>query len=166
MVFDLQENTKLLSPNVQLDRALELTLYKGVLEGAENSWARFTYHNGNISEAYFDGETKGATLKKFRRPISAISSTQTVYEAFKLMTQERLHIMMVVDEFGNVEGVVTIEDVIETLLGMEIIDEADRTEDMQQVARELWKKRARAMGIEIKDEQKLNEQLISEEGVQ
>ena len=47
------------------------------------------------------------------------------------------------------EGIVTMEDVIETLLGMEIVDESDNTEDMQALARKNWETRAGKMGIAI-----------------
>ena len=59
--------------------------------------------------------------------------------------------MLVVDDFGGMAGVVSMEDVVETLLGMEIVDEADRNEDMQVLARSLWAKRAKAMGLNIEN---------------
>ena len=52
-----------------------------------------------------------------------------------------------VDEYGSVSGIVSQEDVIETLLGLEIMDESDSVEDLQALARKSWKNRAKRMGI-------------------
>ena len=65
------------------------------------------------------------------------------------MMQERAHLAFVMDEFGGLAGLVTIEDIMETLLGLEIVDEADTEEDMQAWARTLWERRAKEMGIAL-----------------
>ena len=54
---------------------------------------------------------------------------------------------LVVDEYGSVSGLVTQEDMIETLLGLEIMDESDNIADLQSYARKSWKDRAKRMGI-------------------
>jgi len=106
----------------------------------------------DVMGAGLHGHAEGKTLDDYRRPIAAVPSTVSVYQAFKQMSEDRSHIMLVIDEFGGMEGLVTMEDIVETLLGMEIIDEADRSEDMQQVARKLWQQRAQAMGLQVDKE--------------
>ena len=54
---------------------------------------------------------------------------------------------LVVDEYGSVNGLVTQEDVIETLLGLEIMDESDSVADLQQMARKSWETRAKKLGL-------------------
>jgi CBS domain containing-hemolysin-like protein len=56
--------------------------------------------------------------------------------------------MIIVDEYGSMIGLITLEDILETLLGLEIVDESDRTTDMQAHARRLWRRRARDMGLD------------------
>ena len=103
----------------------------------------------DIMLAKLSNEHLGKTLVDYSRPIKATANKESLYNALKHMTREKQHLMLVVDEFGGVEGLVSMEDVIETLLGMEIVDEADRNEDMQVLARNLWAKRAKSMGIDV-----------------
>lgn len=88
-------------------------------------------------------------LSTYRRQMSALPSTTSLARAFDEFLRQRAHIMMVVDEYGTLKGILTLEDILETLLGLEIVDESDATEDMQALARRLWKKRAGAMGVTI-----------------
>ncbi len=67
------------------------------------------------------------------------------------LKEKQEHIAVVVDEYGGFSGVVTMEDVVETLLGMEIVDEFDAIEDMQKLARRKWVERAGKLGIELPD---------------
>lgn len=88
-------------------------------------------------------------LKKYRRDIAVLLNTVSLSHAFSEMLRQRAQIMLVVDEYGTVKGIVTMEDLFETLLGLEIMDEYDKTEDMQQLARQNWRKKARKKGFNI-----------------
>jgi CBS domain containing-hemolysin-like protein len=92
-------------------------------------------------------ENQGCTLKELRRPIIVFPGELTVHEMFEKMMSESNHIALVVDNFGGTEGIVTMEDFIETLLGLEIVDEIDTAEDMQEIARKQWQKRAQRTGL-------------------
>ncbi len=59
--------------------------------------------------------------------------------------------MLVMDEYGGFSGILTLEDVLETLIGLEIVDEFDDTEDMQILARKLWRRRAKKLGIDFEE---------------
>jgi CBS domain containing-hemolysin-like protein len=72
-------------------------------------------------------------------------------ELFERLLESGEHIALVVDEYGGVEGLVSMEDVVETLLGLEIVDEADNVEDMQALARRQWYRRARKLGLLAED---------------
>lgn len=94
------------------------------------------------------------TLETHRRDLHTLSDKTSLSDAFDEVLHQRTHIMVIIDEYGGMEGIITMEDILETLLGLEIMDESDRTADMQQYARRMWKKRAKAMGISLpKDEQ-------------
>jgi CBS domain containing-hemolysin-like protein len=86
-------------------------------------------------------------LSRIRRDLKDIPESAPVWAAFEQLIGGREHIRAVRDEYGGLAGVVTLEDVVETLLGMEIIDEADHDVDMREKARRLWRRRAKQMGI-------------------
>lgn len=86
-------------------------------------------------------------LNSLRRDVLIVLETIKIPQVFNRFLEKREHIALVVDEFGGTVGIVTLEDVIETMLGLEIVDEKDRTEDMQEVARRTWQRRARKLGL-------------------
>ncbi len=92
---------------------------------------------------------RDAKLAEFRRDIVTIPETASLSQLFDRLIDQRAHICYVVDEYGGAAGLVTLEDLVETLLGLEIVDEADRTEDMQALARKRWAERARRLGLAI-----------------
>ena len=70
-------------------------------------------------------------LGSFVRTILVVPEGLPVAALFEKLLEEREHIALVVDEYGGVDGVVSMEDVLETLIGLEIVDEADATEDIE-----------------------------------
>lgn len=90
-------------------------------------------------------------LSDIRREIFMVSAEKPIPDLFETFIKQRVHIAAVVDDFGNTIGVVTMEDIIETLLGLEIMDESDNIEDLQLQARKNWEKRAKRIGIQISD---------------
>ena len=97
------------------------------------------------------------TLSELKREIAVVNAEKPIPELFDTFIEKRTHIALVVDEFGNTIGVVTMEDIIETLLGLEIMDENDAIEDMQIQARKNWELRAKRMGIAIENTEDENE---------
>ncbi|GAB4136663.1 MAG: CNNM domain-containing protein [Sphingomonadales bacterium] len=91
-------------------------------------------------------EGRSATpLAEMRREFVAIPDFQSVFDVFDTMLRENLHVALIVDEYGAVQGLVSLEDVIETLIGLEIVDETDAVADMQALAREKWLARRRQL---------------------
>jgi CBS domain containing-hemolysin-like protein len=88
-------------------------------------------------------------LRSLKREMQALPNTASLSDAFDALLDQRAHLALVVDEYGAVTGLVTLEDLLETLLGLEIVDEADTTVDMQALAREQWKKRAERAGFDL-----------------
>lgn len=86
-------------------------------------------------------------LSELKRNIIVISRDLPIPELFEELVESRNHMALVVDEYGSVSGIVTLEDVIETLLGLEIMDESDNVTDLQQMARKSWEARAKKLGI-------------------
>ncbi len=86
-------------------------------------------------------------LSTLRREIVMTNNDESIPTLFNRLMEKREHIALSVDQFGGTMGVVTIEDIVETLLGMEIVDEFDSVEDMQAHARKIWKVRAEKLGL-------------------
>lgn len=86
-------------------------------------------------------------LASIKRDILVYDRNTPIPELFEKLTTNNEHISLIVDEYGSVSGIVTQEDIIETLLGFEIIDEIDDIEDMQSFAKNLWDVRAKNLGL-------------------
>jgi CBS domain containing-hemolysin-like protein len=75
------------------------------------------------------------------REIVVVPSTNAIFSVWELLLEKKEHIALIVDEYGSVGGIVTMEDIIETMLGLEIVDEKDVATNMRQYARDKWQKK-------------------------
>ncbi|WP_296402344.1 hemolysin family protein [Psychrobacter sp.] len=95
-------------------------------------------------------------LESYKREITFVFSKMKLFDLLDLMLNSRIHIAITVGEYGEVKGLVTLEDVLETLLGLEIVDEVDRVEDMQVLARQMMQRRSARLGMLVEDENNSN----------
>lgn len=86
---------------------------------------------------------KDAPLSKWMREVRYVPETASLGKALGLFLETREHLLVVVDEYGGVSGLVTLEDLLESILGVEIMDETDRVEDLRRSATELRDRRLR-----------------------
>lgn len=98
-----------------------------------------------FKEMALDNNTK--KLSELKREIIIVDRDLSIPILFEKLVESRNHMALVVDEYGSVSGLVTMEDVIETLLGLEIMDESDNVSDLQLQARKNWEARAKKLGI-------------------
>ena len=97
-----------------------------------------------------DNLRKGAgniPLRDIRRNVVICFENITIPKLFDIMLRKKEQIAVLVDEYGGMSGIVTLEDVIETIFGLEIIDERDIQADMQQLARDRWRIRAESLTV-------------------
>jgi len=94
---------------------------------------------------------RDVSLSKLRRPLNTLPEDRAVSAVFEQMIENREHIAITIDRHGQTQGLVTLEDVLETLIGLDIVDEVDRIEDMRQLARKQWLERAKALGLDLSD---------------
>lgn len=94
------------------------------------------------------------TLGEIKRDIASFNEDTPLDEIWEEMMNKDEQISVIINEYGSFQGILTLEDVIETLLGNEIVDEYDTVRDMQQLARDKWKKRRGAVARPAADESK------------
>ncbi|TXE19782.1 DUF21 domain-containing protein [Psychroflexus gondwanensis] len=80
-------------------------------------------------------------LKDIKRDLLSFPKDMTLFDVWEELLQHKEHISLVTDEYGGMDGITTLEDIIEALLGFEIVDEKDKVEDMQKYAMKRWKEK-------------------------
>ena len=90
----------------------------------------------DLAEDKFD-----KTLGELKREISYFNEETNLDEIWEKLLKSKDHIALIIDDYGSFQGILTLEDIIETVFGLEIMDEMDEVPDMQQYARERWQKR-------------------------
>ena len=97
-------------------------------------------------------------LHNLSREITVVPESLPLSSLFERLTSKRDHIALVLDEYGGFAGIVTMEDIVETLLGLEIVDEEDTVTDMQELARQQWLIRAKRLGLVSENLDEFNDQ--------
>ncbi|MCZ4410647.1 hemolysin family protein [Cryomorphaceae bacterium 1068] len=87
------------------------------------------------------------SINDIKREIVVLPDSLTLRAAFHSLNKKRGHMAVVVDEHGSLRGLITLEDIFETLFGMEFTDESDSVEDLRKYARNRWEKRAKDLGL-------------------
>ncbi len=115
-------------------------------------YSRIPVHSGSMDEltgyvlkdemlaSLIQMENDSRQLKDIKREMMVITENALLPKVLDQMTRTKEHIAQVVDEYGGTAGVLTMEDIIETLLGLEILDEMDVTADMQKLAKDRWQR--------------------------
>lgn len=99
-----------------------------------------------LLQKMIDGEGN-KPLSTIKRDVGMVADVTKLPTLFNSMVQKNQHMNVVIDEFGVLRGIVTMEDLIETLFGQEIVDEMDSVSDLQEFARKKWQERAKKLGI-------------------
>ncbi|MBK8207161.1 MAG: HlyC/CorC family transporter [Planctomycetes bacterium] len=107
-----------------------------VTEGGDIDKVIGVIHRMMILDGFRAGQ-RDTRFRELARPLEAIPAAALVSNAMERLLGKREHMLLVVDEYGGTEGVVTLEDILETMLGVEIVDETDTVEDMREYARKL-----------------------------
>lgn len=116
-------------------RFSRIPVYEGELDNIKGLLHRYKVIDA-VSHDKFDIKIGDLTTT-----LHTIGENTPVSAALDQFVSRREHLFLVVDDYGSVEGIVTLEDTIETLLGVEIVDEYDSVEDMREFALQQWRKK-------------------------
>jgi CBS domain containing-hemolysin-like protein len=100
---------------------------------------------GEALEAMVKGDEQ-APLSRLIRPVHFVLESSKLNRILKMFLEKRQHLFVVIDEYGGFSGILTLEDVLEKILGKEIVDERDEVENMRALAHERRRKVLRGDG--------------------
>jgi len=142
-----------------------LTVAEFVEKHAQISFSRVPVYEDNESEkitgyvmrmeiliALARGDTE-KTLADFCSPLVTLLGNMPLSTSFDHFLNSRVHMLLVVDEYGGLEGILTLEDLLENLLGIEIVDEQDSTVSMKRLAKIMWKRREKRMVSQFRNDE-------------
>ena len=142
---------EIMTPNLVVESAPESKTLKEIDTDSELTYSRIPVYKDN--KDYITGYIlRAEVLEKLAedkfyvrladiiRPILSFMEDTPVSDIWEQMLEKKEHISVITDEYGCMRGIVTMEDVIETMLGVEIVDENDEVIDMQKLAKERWNK--------------------------
>lgn len=144
MVVDSLDEERTVGEVVDPERPLRFSRIPVYRDRVENIEGYVLKDTVLLKAALGEGDLR---LKELIRKILVLPETLHLPPLFDRLLETQAQIALVIDEYGDFQGIVTMEDILETLLGLEIVDEADPVTDMRELARQKWQERARRMGI-------------------
>jgi len=123
-----------------------------IVDGSIDKVEGFVLKDEILTSALNEGEQ---TLSDLKRELLAVPDSLLLPALLKLLLDERHQIVLLVDEYGGTRGLVSLEDVMETLLGTEIVDELDNVADMQDLARKKGADQIKSLGLDTPEDESL-----------
>lgn len=135
----------IMTPNLVVVSAPESMTVKEFFDRGELSFSRIPVYTDN--KDYITGYVLKSSvlellvkdrfdtpLSQITRPVLTFGEDADVFSIWEKLLEKKEHISVIQDRYGCLRGIVTMEDIIESMLGEEIVDEADKAVDLQQVA--------------------------------
>jgi len=137
------------------------TLEQFIAGIADNPFSRIPIYHDNRdeitgvilrTEALLDAvQGKPWDLEGMRREVLRVKASEPLDELMRRFLKEGHHFSLVTDSYGTVTGLLTLEDILETVVGVEIMDESDKVADLQALARKLWRERMHKKGVNAEE---------------
>ncbi len=144
VIYSFEQDTKIqtfLKDGHKTIRFSRIPVYKETIDNIVG-----VVHRYKILEASSQ-DLHNLTLKNLIKPLHSVPETMSIRAAIDQFLKRKEHLFCVVDNYGVLSGIITLEDAIETLLGVEIVDEYDSVTDMRALALEKWKEKRKSKNI-------------------